>query len=157
MIKYILLGLIVVLVIGATLVRMTPIAATDYQFEDIQPLMTQGENGRFSVGQDADLPSPVFRDESPQQVAARLKDIIEATPRTTLLAGWLSEDQPQSVYRASYVTRSGIWGFPDVTSVKIEATNAGTSVSMHGRLVYGKYDFGVNEARVRDWLGQLTQ
>jgi len=143
--------------IGALAVRMTPLGAIDYQFEDIQPLMTQGVDGHFSVGREADMPSVVFKGETPQQVAARLKEIIEATPRTTLLVGWLSDESAQPEYNVSYVTRSAIWSFPDVTSVKVERSNAGTIVSMHGRVVYGKYDFGVNEARIRGWLDQLSQ
>jgi hypothetical protein len=154
---YLVFFLIFVVGIGALMVRMTPLAAIDYQFEDIQPLMTQGKDGHFSVGREADMPSSIFKGESPQQVAARLKEIIEATPRTTLLVGWLTDEKRQPEYNVSYVTRSAIWSFPDVTSVKVEATSGGTMVSMHGRVVYGKHDFGVNEARIRGWLDQLSQ
>lgn len=156
MLKYLVLILVVLLVIGGSLVRMSPINALEYQFEEIQPLMTQGVSGKFSVGRDGDMSSPVFK-ESSQQVAARLKEVIEATPRTTLLAGWLTTEAPQRIYNASYVTRSAIWGFPDVTSVRVERTNSGTIVLMHGRLVYGKHDLGVNEGRIRGWLDQLNQ
>lgn len=142
-----------VLLAGAAIVRVRPLLPETYH-RDLVELISSGQRGQFSVGEGGDLPPAGF-DENAASVAAALKAIIEATPRTTLLAGSLSEDSPQRSYHATYVTRSALWGFPDVTTVEVVQADAGALVSMHGRLVYGEADFGVNEARVRAWLDAL--
>lgn len=79
-------------------------------------------------------------------ILERLRAIALATPRTEQL------DQAQ----LTFVTRSPMARFPDVTQVFIE----GQTLTIHAHLVYGKSDFGVNKARVLDWLdrlGPLTQ
>ena len=157
MLKYILLILIAVLLIGAALVRLRPIQMAAYHVEDIQPLVSKDVSGQFSVGLGGDIPAPVL-DVPIDVAAARIQAIILRTPNTKLFAGDLTPDNASDVRRsATYITRSALWGFPDVTSVQLDQTAEGVSVSMHGRLVYGKADLGVNETRIRVWLEQLTQ
>ncbi|MEM8592267.1 MAG: DUF1499 domain-containing protein [Pseudomonadota bacterium] len=69
----------------------------------------------------------------------KLIAVIEATPRTIKLGDGI------------YVTRSLIWGFPDITHVWSE--NENTHVSSH--LVYGSSDLGVNRKRMEKWLAEL--
>lgn len=78
---------------------------------------------------------------------ARLDQIIRATPRTKALGGALAEGH------VSYVTRSLIWGFPDVTNV----WSREGKLHIRGHLVYGRSDFGVNQARIEGWLQALGQ
>lgn len=86
-----------------------------------------------------------------EDLVAQLEAIILETPRTTHLAGDLEDDF------ASYTTRSAVWGFVDVASVKITETGEDTSeLTIFSRLRQGYFDVGVNEARVKDWLSQLT-
>ena len=106
--------------------------------------------GQFLVREGGDA-EPVTVDLPRAALAAQLDAVILATPRTTRLAGNLEEGY------ASYVTRSGLWGFPDVASVKIvEDAGGGAAVLILSRQVYGIEDFGVNRARVEGWLAQIT-
>lgn len=84
-------------------------------------------------------------------LATNIASIIISTPRTTLLAGDLSKDY------ASFVTRSAFWGFADIASVKVTPLDDGRSeLTIFSRLRHGYSDVGVNEARVKNWLGQLA-
>lgn len=68
-----------------------------------------------------------------------------ATPRTTRLAGSVAEG------RVTYITRSLLWGFPDYTTA--QTTPQGTLIFARQR--FGGNDWGVNAARLRDWLANL--
>ena len=69
----------------------------------------------------------------------RLDTIARDLPRTTVLAGSVAEG------RVTYVTRSQIIGFPDYTTVEQD----GNTIRMFARLRFGRRDFGVNGARLR--------
>ena len=73
---------------------------------------------------------------------ARLVEVAEATPRTTLLAGSVDEAQ------VTFVTRSLWWGFPDYITISL----SGAHITLHARLRFGRSDFGVNATRVKAWL-----
>ena len=73
----------------------------------------------------------------------QLLDRVKATPRTQLKV--LSE----GVYQA--VTRSLIWGFPDVTVLQLD----GDKLTVAGHLVIGRSDLGVNRERILSWLQVL--
>ncbi|WP_425082930.1 DUF1499 domain-containing protein [Ruegeria profundi] len=76
---------------------------------------------------------------------ARLDAIARNAPRTTVLAGSVGEG------RITYITRTRIIGFPDYTTVQQD----GDVLRIHGRLRFGRKDFGVNKARVDGWLAQM--
>lgn len=80
--------------------------------------------------------------EKPQAALAALDAIIMASPRTTRLEG-APEDG-----LVTYVTRSALWGFPDITNLWIE----GGRLHIRGHLIYGRSDLGVNRARIEGWL-----
>lgn len=73
---------------------------------------------------------------------AALDQVARGWERTSVLAGSVEEG------RITYVTRSLLWGFPDLTTV--EARENG--VAIHARLRFGKSDLGVNGKRVAAWL-----
>lgn len=77
----------------------------------------------------------------------RLNEIILATPRTRILGGALDAGH------ISYVSRSKLWGFPDITNVWLD----GDRLHMRGQLVFGRSDLGVNAARIKGWLDALGQ
>lgn len=81
---------------------------------------------------------------------ARLHETALATPRTQILAGTPAEG------KITYVTRSRIMGFPDLTTATlIRNPDDGTAmIQIYARLRFGKADLGVNEARVRDWVAR---
>lgn len=82
-------------------------------------------------------------------VLTKLDAIAVATPRTTRLAG-----DPASG-RITWVTRSALWGFPDYTTAQTTETPQGSRLEIYARLRFGQSDFGVNAARLREWLTQL--
>ena len=72
---------------------------------------------------------------------AALRKVALDTPRTEALSEADAAVQ-------SFVTRSRIWGFPDITNAWI--AEGRLHVSAH--LVYGRKDFDVNRSRVEAWL-----
>ena len=82
----------------------------------------------------------------PAAVLARLDAIALATPRTLRLAGSVGEG------RITWVSRSRLWGFPDYTTAQITPDG----LTLHARQRFGSNDWGVNAARLRDWLAQLS-
>lgn len=83
--------------------------------------------------------------EEPNTVLAALDWIATSTPRTQTLAGSVEEGS------ITYVTRSAFWGFPDYTTI----TAVNGRVILFARLRFGQSDFGVNKARLEDWISQL--
>ncbi|WP_299637271.1 DUF1499 domain-containing protein [uncultured Ruegeria sp.] len=95
---------------------------------------------------DQDLPSGVLRVvETGPDGLQRLDLIARATPRTSVLAGSVDEGM------ITYVTRTKWIGFPDYTTVQQD----GDTLRIHGRLRFGRRDFGVNKARVDGWFAVL--
>lgn len=150
MLKYIFLVLVAALLVGAAMVRLRPLSTTTWHVTP-ESIATKGASGQFSVTTGGDLVPYLVEGQRLPYVATKLRERITTTPRTTRLAGSLEDGF------ASFVTRSRLWGFPDVTNIALSETEAGTLVEMAGRQVYGKADFGVNEARVRDWLAALRE
>ncbi len=93
-----------------------------------------------------DLQGGVLRvvETGPEGLAA-LDAIARNAPRTTVLAGSVGEG------RITYITRTKLVGFPDYTTVQQD----GDVLRIHGRLRFGRKDFGVNKARVDGWLAQM--
>lgn len=76
--------------------------------------------------------------------------MAEARPRTFLLKRY--DDRLQ----AHFVARSAVFGFPDLIAVQVLPDGADRSrLVLWSRSVYGRYDFGVNRRRVRDWVAAL--
>lgn len=89
-------------------------------------------------------------EKAPQDVLSDLDQVILATPRTHVLSG----DAESGMI--TYVTRSALWGFPDYTTVIVEAGDTGrTTLIVHGRARFGYSDLGVNKARILGWLSAL--
>lgn len=80
----------------------------------------------------------------PENAFARLLEIATATPRTERVG--LGE-QP-----AAFVTRSKLWGFPDIALIWVEDG----SLHIASHLVYGKGDMGVNATKVTRWIDALS-
>ncbi|MBA86030.1 DUF1499 domain-containing protein [Thalassobius sp. S69A] len=78
---------------------------------------------------------------------AALDRIIQASPRTSVLAGSLADGE------ITYITRSALWGFPDYTTLELRKNG----VAILGRLRFGRSDLGVNKARIQGWLDALAQ
>lgn len=80
----------------------------------------------------------------PKATLAALVAVVEATPRTGLIEGSVEEGL------VTVVTRSALWGLPDISNLWIE----GDRVHVRGHLVFGRWDFGGNRARIEGWLAR---
>lgn len=149
--KYAVLAIIVLVVLVGLYVRFAPVSVSAYHIEDVSAHLAAGRGGNFSVGDGGDI-AAVQSPVALEALGPRLSDlIVNSTPRTTLLAGSLSEgDSDRQV--ATFVTRSALVGYPDITTVQLDRIEGGTQVLMNGKQVYGLEDFGVNEKRMRGWL-----
>lgn len=78
----------------------------------------------------------------PEDALAKLRQIILQTLRTKEVAVGQGH---------SFITRSRLFGFPDVTRIWV----ADNALHIHAHLVIGRSDLGVNGNRVRQWLAQL--
>jgi len=127
-------------------VRFAPSTAENWH---VNPLEARPGAGRFVVrpeGGDASFgPVPVL----PAVLLSTLDAVAASAPRTRRLAGSVSEG------RITYVSRSRLLGFPDYTTVQVIETPDGASLAVFARLRFGRKDFGVNRARVQEWLFQL--
>lgn len=83
------------------------------------------------------------------QTLTQLDAIARATPRSSTLAGSAAEG------RITWVLRSAAFGFPDYITAQITETPTGPRLDLHSRLRFGRSDFGVNAARLKDWLSRL--
>jgi len=136
------------LVLAAGLyVRLAPI---DPRVANIDPETVETPNypGHILLRPGGDI-APKTYPMPPEALAARMEAIILATPRTERLDGSLIDGQ------ATYVTRSALWGFPDIASVKVVDVQGGSALRIFSRLCFGMADLGVNRARVERWLDQL--
>lgn len=128
------LGLLLFLAVGmAAYIRLAP---SDLKRWHVAP----------QADADRDLLGGVLRVvEAGPDGLARLDAIARAAPRTTVLAGSVGDGM------ITYITRTKVIGFPDYTTVQQD----GDVLRIHGRLRFGRKDFGVNKARVDGWLGQM--
>jgi len=85
--------------------------------------------------------------EDARAVFSALAKVVAATPRTRPFAGSVEQGH------VSFVTRSLIFGFPDVTNIWL----APDGVHIHSGAVFGRSDLGVNRARVEQWLEAFDQ
>jgi len=137
----VLVGLVLVVLAADLWVRLAPLPPA--RFHKMGTTNAPGEwpgTGGFAVA----LPLS----DTPQAALARIDRIIMATtPRTRRLSGSIV------TRHLSYVSRSALWGFPDITNVWI----AGDTLQISGHLRFGRSDLGVNQARIRGWLAALAQ
>ena len=97
----------------------------------------------------ADFVSPGYA-VSARKLYAVLRTVAAAQPRTTLDAAF------DEALQAHYTVRSALLGFPDLVWVQALQAEPGRSGALiWSRSVVGRYDFGINKARVRAWLAAV--
>lgn len=148
--KFILAGLALLMLAAWLYVRLNPL--------DVKALHLDPETadrptfpGHALLRPGSDL-TPQRYDITPAELAARIEAIILATPGTERIAGSLETGF------ATYVTRSRLWGFPDIANVKVVASDGeegGAELRILSRLIYGYADMNANRTRLEGWLSQL--
>ncbi|MEC9347398.1 MAG: DUF1499 domain-containing protein [Pseudomonadota bacterium] len=87
----------------------------------------------------------------PTELMQAFHTLALAEPRVTV------RDDKRTDLAATYVQRSKFFRFPDIVDVRVfPRGEAGSTLAIYSRAVYGIRDFGVNERRVRDWVGKLA-
>ena len=94
--------------------------------------------------------SPVF-DIPVDRLEALWRQVVAGEPRVEVVAVEPGE-------QVTWVQRSARFRFPDIVTVRfIPLSPTRSTLAIYSRSVYGRADFGVNRARVEDWLGKLRQ
>ncbi|MGB8815112.1 MAG: DUF1499 domain-containing protein [Paracoccaceae bacterium] len=126
-------------------IRLAPIDPVVWHVDPTAIMQPQTRN-HWLVAASGD--APVLHVDLPPDVAAqKLWTIALAFPGTSVLAG-------EGTF-VTYITRSRLMGYPDLTSVKVTAAQGGADVAIFARSRFGSSDFGVNRARVEAWVAQL--
>lgn len=129
----VLLFLIAIVVLFALYVRLAPSSPSRWH---VPP--------RYETDRDTANGATRVIDYTPERLA-RLDEIARRWPRTKVLAGSVG------VGKITYVTRTGFWGFPDYTTMKV----IDGKIVLWARSRFGRKDFGVNRDRLTAWLATL--
>lgn len=140
----------IALAVLAVLVAYVRIAAVDpaswhVDLNDLAAELADLPAGEIRTGRKS---AAVRIEGTAEEAAAILADldvIALASGRTRRIAGSLTEGH------VTWESRSLIWGFPDYTTARI--VEGGLVILARSR--FGQGDWGVNAARLRDWLSRL--
>jgi len=98
-----------------------------------------------------DGPAPEYVLE-PDRLIDAFRRIALAQPRTVEIGF------DRALNQAEFVQRSAVFRFPDTITARAVARGTGKSaLAIYSRAKYGIRDFGVNKARVEDWLRRLGE
>lgn len=143
-------AIVAVVVLLAALMLYIRLAPTDAAAWHTDPMTAPvpAMNGWLLRDGDGNAPAPVYAAD-PAQVLAALDAVAMATPRTARVAGTPEEG------RITWVTRTRLMGYPDFTTAAAIAGPDGTRLVIYARQRFGSGDWGVNRARIEDWLSRL--
>ncbi len=99
---------------------------------------------------DADA-AALHLDQSPEEVIRAWDRVARQHPRVEVI---LCEPEEG---RHACVQRSRIFRFPDDVSARALPTDGGTRLLLCSAARKGRYDFGVNARRLRDWSEALAR
>ncbi|MEO0343674.1 MAG: DUF1499 domain-containing protein [Pseudomonadota bacterium] len=87
----------------------------------------------------------------PNEALKYFENVTASEDRVVIVAGSSEEGMVTLMQRSARV------GFPDFVTVKAVATSEGSRISIYSRSRFGHRDFGVNKARVTQWLRALQK
>ena len=96
----------------------------------------------------ADMDSPAFPTTRAALIEAATA-VFLAEPRTVLT------DEDAALGQRVFVQRSRVFGFADTIRVQVAGAGGAAALILYSRSNLGYWDFGVNRARLRDWLAKL--
>ena len=98
----------------------------------------------------AHLASPTY-DLSVEELRERWMTMIASQPRIE------TRKADEEAMQYEFIQRTKFMRFPDIITVRfIPLEQQRSTLAVYSRSRYGRRDFGVNEDRVRAWLGALT-
>jgi uncharacterized protein (DUF1499 family) len=139
----ILLAVAVLILAGLAWIRLAP---SDPGRWNRDPRLAVAGAAGFVAGPRGQIDAPAF-DLPPEALLDRLAEVASGWPRTRLLV--------RDGLRATWITRTRVFGFPDYTTVEAVPEGGGTRLLIHARQRFGRGDHGVNAARARAWLAAL--
>jgi uncharacterized protein (DUF1499 family) len=136
---------LVLLVLAAEVyVRFSPL---DPAVWHVDPTVTQPAPARNSALVSLSRVFPMTAAE----LAGRLVEVGLAEPGTRVLAG------DASAGFVTLVQRSRVVGFPDVVTIRTWDVEGGAALTIWSRSRFGRYDWGVNRARIERWTKALEE
>ena len=139
-----LLVLVALALAGLAWIRLAP---SDPARWNTDPRLAVAGPSGFVAGARGNIEAPLYG-LAPAALIDRVAGVAEAWPRTRLLV--------RDGLRATWVTRTRVFGFPDYTTVEAVPETGGARLLIHARQRFGRGDQGVNAARVRAWLADLA-
>jgi uncharacterized protein (DUF1499 family) len=95
-----------------------------------------------------DARPPDYALEAPE--LARIVDaVVTAQPRTQRIAGAVDSGH------MTYLTRTLLIGYPDYVSIRVYATEMGSSLAVFSRSRFGQSDLGANRKRMEKWMAAI--
>lgn len=140
------LGVLAALALILAALAWIRLAPSDPERWNGDPRLAVVKDSVFVARPGGTIEAPVY-DLPPEAVLDRLDEIARAWPRTRPLA--------RDGQRATWITRTKLFGFPDYTTVEAVPDGTGSRLLIHARQRFGRGDHGVNAARVRAWLKAL--
>lgn len=147
-------SLVLVPLVGLVLAGVAK--AADPTFDPTRVARTGRPNDRLicpvgACAAPADEPAPVLA-ATPERLLEAWRAVIEAAPRTEILAFDLSD------WRLVAQQRSRLFGFVDTIAVKVLALPDGrSSFAAYSRSETGYWDLGVNAARLEAWIRAVVE
>ena len=161
--------IMILLLVVASAVAAIVITARTYMGRPSQDRLAPGEHVDIAALRPP-LPPPSFLACPPGYCAAgariavpifalpwrRLRDewakVVAAQPRVALV------DTELQGRRLVYIQRSLLFRFPDIVTVEFVPMGPdSSSLALHSRSRYGRYDFRQNQKRVETWLAMLEK
>lgn len=95
--------------------------------------------------------SPQFKiSEKELQIAWR--KLASAQPRTMLYSNRNTANQ------LTYIQHTKLLRYPDIITVRfIELSEKQSTLAIYSRSIYGRSDYGVNKARIDQWMAELNR
>lgn len=141
-----LVAIAVLLGVAMAFIRMASDDPHRWHVDPMGMTKTKAKNDFIVAPAGGDMASDIY-DMTPEALMTRFQTVALAAPRVTLLG-----DRDGF---ATYIQRSTFFGFPDYISVRAVPAEGGAQLYIYARARYGGTDFGVNKARVLNWLKRL--
>jgi uncharacterized protein (DUF1499 family) len=141
---YILTALVLLVLAAEVYVRFSPLDPVVWH---VDPTVTEPAPARNSALVSLSRTFPMTAAE----LAGRVVEIGLAEPRTRVLAG-----EPAAGF-VTLVQRSRVVGFPDLVTIRTRDVEGGAALTVWSRSRFGRYDWGVNRARIERWMKALEE
>ncbi len=142
---WIILALLVLTVGFSLYVRLSPIDGARANRDPATAPLPPATGGWLIRAENGSEAGQVY-DVTPEALLAAFDAAAADMPRTHLVAGSLGDG------RLTYVSRTAVMGFPDLTTVSAVPAGDGARLIVYGRQIYGGGDMGVNRKRVQAWV-----